>query len=320
MINCRYLRSGLFAIALALTAGCRESEPAKPLPSLPATPADASRETPYALRLHWIGRERLSAESNATNFMAIWNMPESLRLQNQTLDKLSTAPSRFLLGQTNATNTASTLLRPLLEHIVDHESYLEIHRSTNGPFALALAVRLDAEKARLWESNLPAAMKSLAAVTSVAQSNLQQWALNTRDGIKSVQFTRTGDWVVFGLTASDNGLFNVLQQRLEQNGSLPSELSSGHWLKTEFDLNCLLQPAGFNWKIGGDPAVRMIVTGGGENVRTHAEVKFNRPLNLRFEPWTLPTNMVIEPLSSFTAVRGVGSWAFLFWVCEKLKI
>src|SRR5205823_667240 len=73
-------------------------------------------------------------ETNASAFMQIWNLPESARLEAQTLDKLSTAPWRLLKGMTNgaaSTNAqtpvgASTLLRPLLEDLIQEESFLEI--------------------------------------------------------------------------------------------------------------------------------------------------------------------------------------------------
>ena len=53
----------------------------------------------------------------------------------------------------------SALVRPLLEDLVQEESYLEIRGGTNQPGELALAVRLDEPRALLWQTNLAAALE-----------------------------------------------------------------------------------------------------------------------------------------------------------------
>src|SRR5690349_20790202 len=67
---------------LALAAGCKKSPNPEqttavtptntaPSSSAPASPADT------IARLHWLGKKRLAAETNAATFMTIWNLPES---------------------------------------------------------------------------------------------------------------------------------------------------------------------------------------------------------------------------------------------------
>src|SRR5262249_4628053 len=99
------------AIFAALGSGCNKSSP--PPETKPATPAQPAATRPKdqaeesntntVARIHWLGKKRLAADTNATHFMEIWNMPESARLEAQTLDKLALAPwhSQWIAQATN---------------------------------------------------------------------------------------------------------------------------------------------------------------------------------------------------------------------------
>src|SRR5215831_13327509 len=58
----------------------------------PSAQAAPSAFTPTVVRIHWSGLKQLSGETNAARLTAIWNLPASRRLEQQTLDKLSLAP------------------------------------------------------------------------------------------------------------------------------------------------------------------------------------------------------------------------------------
>ena len=56
------------------------------------------------------------------------------------------------------------------------------------------------------------------------------------------------------------------------------------------------------------PTLAVAVTGDGKNVLTSGWLNFPKPLPLEVEPWNIPTNLVHEPLDSFTAIRGIQPW------------
>jgi hypothetical protein len=58
----------------------------------------------------------------------------------------------------------------------------------------------------------------------------------------------------------------------------------------------------------GLPKVGLSITGDGQNVRTRGELRFNRPIPLELDAWNIPTNLLHEPLVSFTAIRGTKLW------------
>src|SRR5437899_8984918 len=93
-----YMRSLWFgfcaALLVGLAAGCKKSTPAEPVSSEPpqASPQNAATQAPTLdtiARVHWLGIKRLAAETNAAYFMSIWNLPETAKLEAQTLDKLA---------------------------------------------------------------------------------------------------------------------------------------------------------------------------------------------------------------------------------------
>src|SRR5437773_2398219 len=77
-------------LMVVLSGGCKKSTPADES-SRPtqAQPSPLSPLPSSVSRIHWLGKKGLAAETNAAGFMKIWNMPESTRLEKQTLDKLA---------------------------------------------------------------------------------------------------------------------------------------------------------------------------------------------------------------------------------------
>ena len=53
------------------------------------------------------------------------------------------------------------------------------------------------------------------------------------------------------------------------------------------------------------PSMRLQVQGRPDFVRSQLTVKFAAPLNLALNPWQVPTNVIHNPIVSFSAVRGV---------------
>jgi hypothetical protein len=60
--------------------------------------ASAAPALPVVARLHWLGLNQISADTNSVTVMKIWHLPETAALERQTLDKLS----GWLAGGTNA--------------------------------------------------------------------------------------------------------------------------------------------------------------------------------------------------------------------------
>lgn len=277
--------------ALLLVLGCSQSSPS-PEPS-PDSPSPTSQSP--AFRLHWLGKKKLAGEASATNFMAIWKLPESEKLESQTLDKLSTAPWRLLPTATSLSNAPVVLLRPLLDDLVQAESYLEVHNATNQPGQLVLAIRLDTARAALWQTNFPAILDSLKPIQSY-----------------NLALSRAGEWTLLSLThgtggrAADSGLLTEFKARIQRDGTpCPAQITND-WFVLEGDAQNLAKALRLDWKLPATfPHINIAITGDGQNVRTRGELTFPQPLLEMTDPWLVPLDLTTEPLIGLTAMRSV---------------
>lgn len=304
----------LFAL-ISLTAmffGCRKSTAVSVVqPALHVTPTDA------IIRIHWLGKKKIVADTNAAGLMKIWNLPESVKLEAQTLDKLSAAPWRLFRGETNQSST--NLLRPLMEDIAQEESYIEIRRATNSPnFAdeMVLAIRLNDQRAGLWQTNLAAALESLTGIRPTNSQPGARWSLKKHEAPNLIEFTRAGEWMVVGAAQEHNALLDETLARISGvDASFPSSTTNS-WLEASGDLSRIASAIGVDPGFGLNlPKFSLAVLGDGENVLTRGELTLLAPAPVQLESWNIPTNLIDGDLNSFTAVRGLKPWlaSAKFW-------
>ena len=361
----------LAALLVALGGGCGKSTPdagvagRQPIPLKPQPPAE------IVARVHWIGMKQLAAETNAASFLRMWNLPETAKLERQTLDKLaltlvgatvlesnyeaiasgrlaSTAANQ-VPGRTNQTafsnpqspssalqsaishQLSTNSFRPLLDDMVNEESYLEVRQATNQPGALALAIRLDAQRAALWQTNVATALESHTGIRPAPTTN--GWIAQVQSPMSNVQsqgsaasyqwsvaLTRSGEWTILAVAPSpaSNQIPTLLPQlstdlrldpvtrRLQMAQGSPT---TDFWFEANADLRRVASALSLGTSLPEDVlTLALAVTGDGQNVLTSGRLNFSKPLPLELEPWNIPTNLVHDPLDSFTAIRGIRPW------------
>jgi hypothetical protein len=299
-----------------LLAGCSKS----PTPN--AESDSALRTSPSALlKFHWLGKQRLATEANATNFMAIWNLPESAKLEAQTLDKLATAPWRLWQTNVAVSNAPTALLRPLLDDLVQHEVYVEATGATNQPGELVLAIRLPADRAALWETNLP---QVLTALSSNPDASVPSSIFHLPSA--DLSMSRSGDWTLLSARLSTNSaqpatLLESFRSRLAATQSPYALRATNYLVELQTDLPRLNEMFALGLsRLAAIEAARLVVFGDGENLRLRGGLDFAQPLKLRLDPWQVPTNLIQSPLIGFTALRGVATWleSLDFWRAKQL--
>lgn len=310
----RILASFSFGLALIglVCAGCGKATP----PELPASASGPlATNSASALRFHWIGKKKLATEANATNFMAIWNLPESTKLEAQTLDKLALAPWRLWSTNPPLSNASSAMLRPLLEDLVQEEWYLEARGGAKESGEFMLAVRLSAERAARWRTNLPVVLQSLFGASPEVRprSSDPMPGLNFQLSTFNLQLsiTRSGDWSLLSVSqpTQPSALLAACRDQIAATGQPFVLPSSNSWASLGLDAHRLARITGLNWPLPDDfPEVQLEATGDGENVRTKARVVFSQRAPFALQNWNIPTNLIADPLVSFSAVRGGQYW------------
>lgn len=299
----RCINSALVAaLVVAAGAGCGKSQPGPGAPPASTPPGET------VARVHWLGKKRLAADTNAAAFMDIWKLPESAKLETQTLDKLSLVPWRLLKGATTTNGATVARLRPLLDDLVQAESYLEIRGATNQPGELVLAIRLGEARAQLWETNLAAVLESLTGVRPVAPAaGRRGWSLKKPDAPRLIELARAGEWTVIGLGPEQNTLLAAVRARLERDHVPFAARTTDFWLEADFDLRRVAGALAPGWNLPeGLPRTSLTVIGTGRDVVTRGQFNFAGLRPFELEAWNVPTNLIHDPLISFTAIRGVG--------------
>ncbi|MGB7769487.1 MAG: hypothetical protein WBN22_11625 [Verrucomicrobiia bacterium] len=312
----------LFAATVLLT-GCRpaqSTESTTPVPSPAQMPAPSSSRQTIA-RVHWLGLKQLSGETNAAHWMEIWNLPESRRLEPQTLDKLSLAPWS-LLHRALDTNAAA-LLRPLLDDVVSNESCLEIRQAANEPATLVFAIRLDDQRAALWQTNLARILESLTGIHPVpAPDDHYGWSLKKHHEPNLLELTRVGGWTIVGAAQDHNDLLNELLDRIRQGQPPFPAGDTNDWLAADLDPSGLAAVFSLSARAAGGAGwgelasnsifalnhFHLAVTAEGTNILVRGTADFSRPLALDLKPWNIPTNLINWQVCSFTAMRGLQPW------------
>jgi hypothetical protein len=294
-------------------------------PGLTGGQLSAAPPTEILARLHWLGLKQISTDTNAAHFMSVWRLPQTASLTAQTLDKFSRWPGG------GATNAASALLRPLLDDLVSSESYWELRALTNLQPSTAprmpsglnpqlfLALRLPADRARLWRTNLAAALETLTGVHPVPVGD--GWVLRQSHAPDRIEFSRVGEWTLVGLGQDTNDLLLEFAARIAR-GHAPS--ATNFWLEADLDLPRLavLAPQFLSLVTRHSSLSRLHLTATGEdgNVLTRGTLNFLHPLDLPLPPWEIPTHLIHQPLTGFTAVRGLAPWLAALPVWQKLQL
>ena len=226
-------------------------------------------------QIHFAGAQKISAAANAAAFTNEFCSAEALALRKQTADKLSAWLAGWLQKKVGAAVPAGAAkLRPLLDDLQSAEWFLEARADANGKAEAAVAIRLDGDRARLWQANLKPLF--LAAT-----------------------FKQAGGWLFFESGTGAGQLADGLAKKISAGDNA--------WLS--LDVNW---PRLGSWfpklKELGLPETQFTVTAPDDNLRINGKFFFPENLLLNLEPWRLPATALHPPFVSFTAVRGFAAW------------
>jgi hypothetical protein len=296
--------------ALACAVGCQRKETGGK--NDPPTSGD------ILARCHFVGTLALAENMNAAKLKAVWSLPESRRLAEQTFQRLTHAP-RTLGGEriTPAQDEqGAALLRPMLDDLLRYESFLQVRGPADRTAEWTLLVQLPAERLSVWRASLTSLMTLWTAGTPATNTmeGFAGWEVKRSDSPSVVRCVEAGQWLVLGIGQNNLSAVGEAARRIKAGGR-PIAIASNYWLQTELDLPRLRAvfglPASLTW-----PHANLTVVGQGESVHSNMRLVFPEPVTGSVDPWQVPTNLIREPLVSFTAVRGISP---LLNKCESLQ-
>jgi hypothetical protein len=251
-------------------------------------PKNAAAERVLA-RVHFKGFDQLAAGTNAATLQQIWKMAQTGALRSVALDKLAPAVLKTVLG--GGSDPASiALIRPLLEDLARGESILELVERPGHAPAWTLAIRLEEQRRNVWRDNW---------------GKLFQGA-KTQPGVFAVA-PGANSWIVVGHDSGAVAEGKINTPLWREAGALSKTPSGTHWLKADADWPHLTNSIpSLAWL--ALPRLNVAIEAKGDGLRTEARLTYAKPQNWALETWRLPTNSIRDPLVSFTAARGIGSW------------
>ena len=251
------------------------------------------------VQIHFIGANNIPGDNTIyPTFRDEFCSPQAHRLQAQTLDKLSHAPGVWFKDKLPAgANDGSAQLRPLLDDFLKSEWVFEMRDAPGSP-EYALAIRLDANHAQIWQTNLRNLLESWTKIR--AQNIPGGWELK-KDLLPNLfRFIRADGWVVIG--CGQNQL--PLSEGWFRNGTIPQRGAS--WLNANVDWPRLAQIfrvfARFDF-----PAIEMQAVGKDGTLQLNGTFNLSQPMP-PLEKWQMPAELIHPPVTSFTASRGFGPW------------
>lgn len=281
----------LAALAVLIGSGCAPKAPAEPPSEL-------------WLRVHAAGGRALAADTNAAVLRQIAALPSTKELADALAPRLLGALVQHLARNTNAPSpVALGLLRPLLDEALTREFILECYGRTNETTAWLLAVALEGDLARRWESNYTALTRELrlGETKKLGGRSFGGWNLRQTDG-RVIDYLEIGKWVIVGFGTDREPMAGVLR-RLNERGHAAPPLN-GAWLRVEGDLNRFAErlPFGraFHW-----PHIALEATGRATNVVLQGKLTLPGPWTAPLPEWNPPTTLMRDPIISFAAARGV---------------
>lgn len=291
-----------FLILAGMLSACnRNSTPttaAAAPPPVPSTPTNATPPPLVIVRIHFAGVDNISSDTNSLAFTNEFASAEARALESQTLDKLSRAPGAWFKNKLpTGAGDGSAQLRPLLDDFLKSEWIFEMRSATDSP-EYALAIRLNDSRAQLWQTNLQNLLESWTKIT--AQNITNGWELKKDLPPNLFRFVRTGDWVILGCGQNELPLADEWSQT---GAGLENETN---WLSARVDWPRLGQvfPALAKFDF---PITRMQTIGTSSNLLVTGKFELSQPLP-SLDKWQIPTNLIHQPLTSFTAARGFDSW------------
>ena len=292
-----------------------------------ANPTTFDADPNEMARIHFCGTIKSSTDSSAASFLTVANRPASAAWREKILTNLSKAPFEIFKKQLAAgtANDFSGELRPLIVDLYQYESFIEAMSSTTQAPEWMLAIKLPKARANVWQSTLS---KVLTSWTSIAPAPINGtgysgWQLKKQHSPDTLVCLQSGEWLLFGWGDGSLSLQSILLKRLSHSGNPGTPLKE-FWIEGHFNMASIMAhyPNPLLSSLFGPkpPRVDLEVKGSGTYIRPEVDLLFDHPLNVKLDPWLIPTNLIQNRFTSLMVARGVQDWLGRMPFVQSLKL
>jgi hypothetical protein len=251
-----------------------------------------------AFQYHCAGSSALAGDPHLVTLQKVLALPWTTNLENLARIRFCGLLTNSL-RQSKIDLTAS-LMEPLLGDVVETESLGQFHgASVNGP-SFILALRLGAERAKLWQENAGKILGGNGEKFMSGQFSGRRW---NAGGSNSFWIIPARDWVLAGCGDDFSPLqVEYLSQIRAQGRPVPA--LDHNWLEAEID----------STRVGGwfrrlKPAsIRITVAPEEDNLQIEAKIVEAEAIPWQSDPWQIPKELMRGQVISFTAGQNVAAF------------
>ncbi len=244
-------------------------------------------------RWHFVGTKQLSNSKDLPVLRDILALKESQELRKVAIEgfSLSVADHFTHTNDTNINAQIAALIRPLLPDLIENESRFELSARGAQDADWSLALKLAHDRLGDWNTGL-SNLASAAHMRLVPAQKGDGWTAE-KDNYR-ISFSSEKDWLLL------DGGFGPASARVRK-----APKSGGKEVLTA-EINC---PAIARiWsaeRFQHAPKLTFNFEPRKGALRSEMLVDYPQSLNITPEVWTVPTELVRDPLIGFTAVQGV---------------
>jgi len=255
-----------------------------------------------AIQYSFAGAADLAGNTNFNQVKVAFGLPPAKHFQDLVLDRLAGVFWNAL--QFDASSNATALLRPLLNDLLQAESFGSFGGRDTNRMDFVLAARLEAKSAAAWQNNLETALHGKGEPLTAEGFSGQRW---NRPGNNAIWILRARDWTVAG---RGEGLLVVRTEYLRhiKQDNRPVPLKTEGWLHAAVDWPLLATWAPLSHCPLKLARTVVDVTASKGKLRATASVSYPEAVHWEAQPWRIPKGLVGSPFSSFTAARDLAPY------------
>jgi hypothetical protein len=263
--------------------------------------AESAAPGPVA-QFHCAGYFALAVDTNLSALNQAFALPTAGRVRELAVSRSSKLIADGLGLGTN--ESAPSLIVPLLNDVLEAESLGSFGAPTDGPLNFILALRLDADRAQFWQSNLSQMLGASGEKVNAQGFDGWRWSMGPSD---SYWMTPAKGWLIVG---RGDGFLPLQAEYLQQVKSQgrPVPAMAGKWLEANIDWVRLGTRAP-DWVRLLKPArMKLEIASENSGLNLTAHLVYPEDLPWKFDARPKPTDLVGSPLVSFTAGQDVAAY------------
>jgi hypothetical protein len=260
---------------------------------------------------YFVGLSQLAANTNAAKLREI----NQLTNTQVILERVHQQFSRSFLGWVKSNwpglkTGDARFLQPLWADLGNSEVQFAVYGRDRRVQEWVIALRLSAERTRLWSTNLGQVVTAGAPAAVYGNLGASGWQVRLTNTPGVFRFVNASNWSLVAWTRENpTGLERSLRQ-LQARGTLRP--ATTNWLEIEWEGSRLPPELDIARLWGSTPTTSprgsLALYGSGGYLRTRLNLHYAQDRSWHLNPWMVPTNIIMDPLVSFTALQGFDGW------------